>query len=144
MTPLLGKDAVAGVARAGEYARHQPEQTLLYQLVEACYPAFVEHLAARERALPAHVVREFEAYLKCGRLEHGFLRVRCADCHAERLVASARAVARGGWRRGADAAGPTANRRASREGKYFSHASWPRLARGETTVIAVHNTRTAR
>ena len=42
---------------------------------------------ARERTLPAHVQREFEDYLKCGRLEHGFLRVRCADCHAERLVA---------------------------------------------------------
>ena len=54
---------------------------------EAHYPAFVKHLAARERTLPAHVVREFEDYLKCGRLEHGFLRVRCADCHAERLVA---------------------------------------------------------
>ncbi len=37
--------------------------------------------------LPAHVPREFEDYLKCSRLEHGFLRVRCADCHAERLVA---------------------------------------------------------
>ncbi len=88
MTPLLaGTEAVAGTARAGAYARHRPEQTLLYQLVEAHYPAFVEHLAARERTLPAHVQREFEAYLKCGRLEHGFLRVRCADCHAERLVA---------------------------------------------------------
>lgn len=88
MTSLLaGKDASAGAARAGEYARHRPEQTLLYQLVEAHYPAFVAHLAARERTLPAHVVREFEDYLKCGRLEHGFLRVRCADCHAERLVA---------------------------------------------------------
>ena len=88
MTPLLaGKDASAGAARAGEYARHRPEQTLLYQLVEQHYPAFVEHLAARERTLPAHVQREFEDYLKCGRLEHGFLRVRCADCHAERLVA---------------------------------------------------------
>jgi len=86
MTPLLaGKDA--GAARAGEYVRHAPEQTLLYQLVEQYYPAFVEHLAARERTLPAHVQREFDDYLKCGRLEHGFLRVRCMDCHAERLVA---------------------------------------------------------
>ena len=67
MTPLLaGKDAVAGTARAGEYVRHRPEQTRLYQLVEAHYPAFVEHLAARERMLPAHVQREFEDYLKCG------------------------------------------------------------------------------
>ena len=88
MTPLLaGKDASAGAARAGEYARHRPEQTLLYQLVEQYYPAFVAHLAARERTLPVHVQREFEATLKCGRLEHGFLRVRCVDCHAERLVA---------------------------------------------------------
>lgn len=38
--------------------------------------------------IPAdHVYREFEAYLKCGRLEHGFLRVRCDTCHFERLVA---------------------------------------------------------
>ena len=44
-------------------------------------------LAARERTLPVHVQREFADYLKCGRLEHGFLRVRCTDCHAERLVA---------------------------------------------------------
>ena len=88
MTPLLaGKDASAGAARAGEYARHRPERTLLYQLIEAHYPAFVEHLAARGRTLSAQVQREFEDYLKCGRLEHGFLRVRCADCHAERLVA---------------------------------------------------------
>ena len=83
----LGKDAVAGAARADEYVRHQPEQTLLYRLVEAHYPAFVEHLAARERTLPTHVQREVDDYLKCGRLEHGFLRVRCSDCHAERLVA---------------------------------------------------------
>ena len=88
MTLLSGrKDAVAGTARAGEYVRHCPEQTLLYQLVEHYYPAFVELLAARERALQAHVQREFEDYLKCGRLEHGVLRVRCVDCHAERLVA---------------------------------------------------------
>ena len=88
MTPLwAGRDAGAGTARAGDYARHRPEQTRLYQLVETHYPTCVEHLAARERALPMHVMREFEDYLKCGRLEHGFLRVRCADCHAERLVA---------------------------------------------------------
>jgi hypothetical protein len=28
--------------------------------------------------LPAYVTKEFDEYLKCGRLEHGFLRVRCA------------------------------------------------------------------
>ena len=42
---------------------------------------------AQGRALPTFVQREFEDYLKCGRLEHGFLRVRCDACHAEKLVA---------------------------------------------------------
>jgi ribosomal protein S27E len=69
------------------YERHRPEQTLLYQLIAAHYPALVEQLAQQGKSLPAHVHREFEAYLKCGRLEHGFLRVRCDKCHFERLVA---------------------------------------------------------
>lgn len=69
------------------YERHRPEQTLLYQLVEKHYPALIEQLDSQDKSLPTHVHREFEAYLKCGRLEHGFLRVRCDTCHFERLVA---------------------------------------------------------
>lgn len=41
----------------------------------------------QSRELPDYVHREFEDYLKCGRIEHGFLRVRCESCHAEHLVA---------------------------------------------------------
>jgi ribosomal protein S27E len=33
------------------------------------------------------VEEEFDAYLKCGRLEEGFLRLRCEQCRAEKLVA---------------------------------------------------------
>lgn len=68
------------------YERHQPEQTLLYQLVEAHNPTLVDQLAQQGKSLPNHVHREFEAYLKYGRLEHGFLRVRCGKCYFERLV----------------------------------------------------------
>jgi ribosomal protein S27E len=39
------------------------------------------------RSLPGYIEDEFEAYLKCGRLEEGFLRVRCEHCHAEKLLA---------------------------------------------------------
>ena len=79
-----GKEAV------GEqlcYDRHRPEETLLYQLIEQHYPALVAHLAEQGKVLPAYVQQEFAAYLKCGLLEHGFLRVRCESCHLDRLVA---------------------------------------------------------
>jgi len=33
-----------------------------------------------------YVEEEFEAYLKCGRLKHGFLLARCESYHAEKLV----------------------------------------------------------
>jgi ribosomal protein S27E len=69
------------------YRRRRPEQTLLYRLVEEHYPRLLGLLAAQGRWLPEYVQREFEDFLKCGRLEYGFLRVRCVDCHAERLVA---------------------------------------------------------
>lgn len=69
------------------YARHRPEHTLLYQIIEQHYAAFREARAAEGRPLPRHVQEEFEAYLKCGRLEEGFLRVRCEQCRAEKLVA---------------------------------------------------------
>ena len=69
------------------YARHRPEETLLCQLVEQHYPALHAAREAAGHPLPKHVQREFEAYLECGRLEHGFLRIKCESCHAEKLVA---------------------------------------------------------
>ncbi len=50
-------------------------------------PALTAHLAEQGRELPGYVQREFEDYLKCGRLERGFPRVRCESCNAEHLVA---------------------------------------------------------
>ncbi len=78
-TAIRGRDA-------GRYQRHRSEQTLLYRIVVENYPAFTASLAEQGRELPGYVPvqREFEDYLKCGRLEYGFLRVRCDSCHAER------------------------------------------------------------
>ena len=70
-----------------QYERHRPEQTLLYQLVEQHYPEFVEFMAAQGRPLPLYIQQEFDAYLKCGRLEHGFLRIQRGNCHHEHLIA---------------------------------------------------------
>ena len=54
------------------YHRHRPEQTLLYQLVEQHFPAFVSALEANGGNLPTFVRQEFDDYLKCGLLEHGW------------------------------------------------------------------------
>ena len=62
------------------YVRHRPETTLLYQVIREYWPEFQAELASQNKYLPAYVVQEFEAYLKCGILEHGFLRVQCETC----------------------------------------------------------------
>ena len=69
------------------YERRRPEATVLHRVVSTHWPAFVEHVEAQGRTLPAFVVREVEAYLKCGLLEHGLLRVGCPSCGFEHLVA---------------------------------------------------------
>jgi len=69
------------------YWRHRPEQTLLYQIVDRHYPGFRDVITAQGKPLPLHVQQEFADYLKCGRLEHGFLQVQCTHCHHEHLVA---------------------------------------------------------
>ncbi|VAW78780.1 Mobile element protein [hydrothermal vent metagenome] len=74
MLPKLASRTAEPGFGATYYQRHRPEQTLFYQIIEQHYPAFTEQLAAHGTALPGYVQREFEDYLKCGRLEHGFLR----------------------------------------------------------------------
>jgi len=69
------------------HERHRPEKTLLYGIVDRYYPEFHAYMSEQGRSLPYHVQKEFDEYLKCGRLEHGFVRVQCSTCHHERLVA---------------------------------------------------------
>jgi hypothetical protein len=67
------------------YVRHRPETTLLYQIVQEYWPEFQAEFASHGRYLPAYVIKEFDEFLKCGRLQYGFLRVRCEACRDERL-----------------------------------------------------------
>ena len=87
MASLLQEDLNDLPPEKGSYERHRPEQTLLYQIIEEHWPRFQELLEHQGKSLPSYVVQEFEDYLKCGRLEHGFLRVRCESCQHEKLVA---------------------------------------------------------
>jgi hypothetical protein len=69
------------------YREHRPDRTALYQAVASHYRTFLTLAEESGRYIPKYVTREFEAFLRCGILAHGFLRVRCEDCHHEKLVA---------------------------------------------------------
>lgn len=69
----------AAAPRSDGYERRQPEQTLLYQVVARDWPSFCER-AELEGGLPKFVVDEFEAYLRCGILEHGLAHLACRRC----------------------------------------------------------------
>ena len=63
-----------------QYHRHKSEETSLYPIIEQHLPQFLDHIAEHGSQLPRFVTREFDDYLACGRLEHGFLRVKCDGC----------------------------------------------------------------
>ncbi|MGH8472943.1 MAG: transposase, partial [Gammaproteobacteria bacterium] len=70
------------------YERRRPEDTTLYRLVQEHLETFLAQVELETGAgLPEFVQEEFEAFLECGILAHGFLRLRCADCAQEKLVA---------------------------------------------------------
>ena len=57
------------------YHRHQPEDTSRYPIIEQNLPVLRDALQQQEASLSGFVLAEFEDYLRCGRLEHGFVRV---------------------------------------------------------------------
>src|SRR3954466_14677628 len=80
--------ASARAANQVHYERRQPEETTLYQVVQEHLESFLAQVETETGAsLPDFVKDEFDAFLECGILAHGFLRLRCAQCAHEKLVA---------------------------------------------------------
>ena len=69
------------------YQRRDPSQTLIHRVVREDFQTFVAEIEAQGRYLSSHVVREFEAFLSCGILANGFMRLKCVGCKHEKLVA---------------------------------------------------------
>ena len=69
------------------YERHRSEQTMLYRLVQQHAATFFTQAESAAGADPAQFVKdEFDAFLECGILAHGFLRLCCGNgsvrpCH---------------------------------------------------------------
>jgi hypothetical protein len=70
------------------YAPRDPSRTVLYHVIAAHLEILLASLADDPEAtgLPAYVQREFDDYVRCGILAHGFLRLGCDTCHTELLV----------------------------------------------------------
>jgi hypothetical protein len=65
-----------------EYIRHEPEQTILYMVLEEHTQTFFDAIArdSHRKALPDYIRREFDKFLRCGILSEGFVRLKCDDC----------------------------------------------------------------
>ena len=78
--PIMGQ-AVAPAPAGNEvhYERRRPEETTLYQVVQEHLESFLAQVEAETgSSLPEFIKDEFDAFLECGILAHGFLRLRCA------------------------------------------------------------------
>ncbi len=84
---LRGMPALSTLAGPRSYRRRTPETDPLYRVMAGHLETFPERTRASDRLLPAYVERELRAYLECGMLSFGFLRVRCQDCGQSRVVA---------------------------------------------------------
>ena len=75
--------------QAFKYRRHEPETTLLYQVLAREWETWnAERQADTGRTpLPAFVGREMDAYFRCGILDHGFTILSCDDCDQKLPVA---------------------------------------------------------
>jgi hypothetical protein len=67
-----------------DYERHDPEKTLLHEVVREQLEGFLASSRYRDQALPHFVEQELRAFLRCGVLAHGFLRLHCDDCGHDR------------------------------------------------------------
>jgi len=72
---------------APKYQRRTPESSVLYRVVQQNLETFLAEAEEAGRVVPRFVERELRAFLDCGILARGFLRVRCKACGDDRLVA---------------------------------------------------------
>ncbi len=69
------------------YTPHLPQHTLLHRVIREHLEPFLARARTREQPAPHFVEQELRAFLRCGVLAHGFLRLHCDDCGHDRLVA---------------------------------------------------------
>lgn len=74
---------------SNSYVRHQPEKSILYRTIQNEFETFkaIAQQSTDKLPFPMHVFQEVDAYLGCGILANGFVRIKCENCKEEKLVA---------------------------------------------------------
>jgi len=78
--------ARSGSNGQNEYRPRNPEDSLLYRTIAAHLETFLARQQESGREVPQFVEREMRAYLSCGVLACGFLRLKCESCGQDRLL----------------------------------------------------------
>lgn len=83
--------ARVGIPSPQTYRPRRPEKTDLFQAVvqniDLFYEVYDERFLAQHGPLRRRATQAFEAFLRCGRLQGGFARVKCESCGDEYHVA---------------------------------------------------------
>ena len=78
--------ALAVCQSACKYRPRRPEESVLYGVVAGHLETFLARQRDRGRLVPRFVERELRAFLDCGILARGFLRMHCDACGQDRVV----------------------------------------------------------
>ena len=68
------------------YQRRQPEQSLIYRIVQEYWPIFVREQKRVGKTLPLFIQDEFAKFFSCGIPENGFIRTYCHQCRHSGIV----------------------------------------------------------
>ncbi len=86
VTDTLSLPGLSPASSAVDYERRRPEETDLHTVVREQLESFLARAGEGDHPVPHFVEQELRAYLRCGILAHGFLRIHCDACRLDRLV----------------------------------------------------------
>jgi hypothetical protein len=86
-SPLFADPGFSVCGTALEYQPRRPEESILYGVVAENLESFLAQQQERGRVVPRFVEKGLRAFLDCGILSRGFLRVHCDACGKDRVVA---------------------------------------------------------
>jgi hypothetical protein len=84
--PLFAGQSFYVCEAAFQYCPRHPEESVLYPVVAENIEFFLFQQQERGRVVPRFVERELRAFLDCGVLARGFVRVHCDVCRMDRVV----------------------------------------------------------